>query len=108
MSGSRHTLLSAPLDCVEPGEAARLCASWASAGGSHHNIISLNARTIVTMTGDPRLRAVLERASLVLADGEVAGWDSVGHRCGPGFFFEGKQIPEPARIYDAMVQFIRS
>jgi hypothetical protein len=50
----------------------------------------------------------IPEVSLVLADGEVAGWDSVGHRCGPGFFFEDKQIPEPARIYDAMVQFIRS
>jgi hypothetical protein len=50
----------------------------------------------------------IPEVSLVLADGEVAGWDSVGHRCGPGFFFEDTQIPEPARIFEDILQFIRS
>ncbi|HTB83794.1 MAG TPA: hypothetical protein VK742_09090 [Candidatus Sulfotelmatobacter sp.] len=44
--------------------------------------------------------------SLVLADGEVAGWTSDGHVCGPKFFFEGVQISEPVRIFGAIMQFI--
>jgi hypothetical protein len=44
--------------------------------------------------------------SLVLSDGEVAGWTSNGHVCGPKFFFEGAQISEPVRVFEHILQFI--
>jgi hypothetical protein len=44
--------------------------------------------------------------SLVLSDGEVAGWTSDGHVCGPQFFFEGVYHSEPERVYESIVKFL--
>lgn len=44
--------------------------------------------------------------SLVLSDGEVAGWSSDGHVCGPQFFFDGVYNSEPSRIFENILQFL--
>lgn len=46
--------------------------------------------------------------SLVLSDGEVAGWTSDGHVCGPSFFFEGPYTSEPSKVFERMMQFLSS
>jgi hypothetical protein len=47
----------------------------------------------------------LPEVSLVLADGEVAGWSSEGHVCGPSFFFEQPYVSDPKRVFDALTRF---
>jgi hypothetical protein len=44
--------------------------------------------------------------SLVLSDGEVAGWTSDGHVCGPKFFFEGEFQSEPKLVFERVMQFL--
>jgi hypothetical protein len=44
--------------------------------------------------------------SLVLSDGEVAGWTSDGHVCGPKFFFEGEYQSEPKMVFERVMQFL--
>jgi len=46
--------------------------------------------------------------SLVLADGEVAGWTSDGYVCGPSFFFEEARPSEPIRVFERVLQFLKS
>jgi hypothetical protein len=41
----------------------------------------------------------LPEVSLVLSEGEVAGWTSDGHVCGPPFFFEGRCASEPQEVF---------
>jgi hypothetical protein len=48
----------------------------------------------------------LPEVSLVLADGEVAGWTSDGACCGPEFFFEGQHHSEPARVFQSLMRFL--
>lgn len=50
----------------------------------------------------------IPEVSLVLSDGEVAGWSSDGHVCGPAFFFDGEYISEPARIFERLMQFLNT
>jgi hypothetical protein len=45
--------------------------------------------------------------SLVLASGEVAGWTSDGHVCGPAFFFDGVIAAAPELVMERLGQFIR-
>jgi MoxR-vWA-beta-propeller ternary system domain bpX0/MoxR-vWA-beta-propeller ternary system domain bpX1 len=51
---------------------------------------------------DPSLADV----SLVLADGEVAGWTSDGHVCGPAFFFEDQRPSSPQKVFHRIEQFL--
>jgi len=44
--------------------------------------------------------------SFVLSDGEVAGWTSDGHVCGPQFFFEGVFHSEPERVFECLMKFL--
>jgi hypothetical protein len=44
--------------------------------------------------------------SLVLSEGDVAGWTSDGHVCGPPFFFEGQHHSEPLEIFERLRQFL--
>jgi len=44
--------------------------------------------------------------SLVLSDGEVAGWTADGHVCGPPFFFEGEFNSEPQEVFNRVMQFL--
>jgi len=44
--------------------------------------------------------------SLVLSDGEVAGWTADGHVCGPPFFFEDDFKSEPPEVFNCVMQFM--
>ncbi len=44
--------------------------------------------------------------SLVLSDGEVAGWTSDGYVCGPAFFFGGQFTSEPIRVFERILRFL--
>jgi hypothetical protein len=48
----------------------------------------------------------LPEISLVLADGEVAGWTSDGFVCGPPFFFEGSYNSDPRSVFERLLQFL--
>jgi len=47
----------------------------------------------------------LPEVSIVLAEGEVAGWTSDGFVCGPSFFFEGPITSEPIRVFERIMNF---
>ncbi len=47
----------------------------------------------------------LPEVSVVLADGEVAGWTSDGYVCGPSFFFDGPYTSEPERVFERIMRF---
>jgi hypothetical protein len=51
---------------------------------------------------DPSLAEV----SLVLSDGEVAGWTSDGYACGPSFFFDDQRPSNPQRVFNRIVDFL--
>lgn len=44
--------------------------------------------------------------SLVLSDGEVAGWTSDGQVCGPPFFFEDRLCPDAAEVMKRIMQLL--
>jgi hypothetical protein len=48
----------------------------------------------------------LPEVSLVLTDGEVAGWTSDGRVCGPLFFFEGPVISDPRAVFERIMSFV--
>jgi hypothetical protein len=50
--------------------------------------------------------SMVPEISLVLSDGEVAGWTSDGHVCGPKFFFEGEYQSEPKLVFERVLQFL--
>ena len=50
--------------------------------------------------------ASVPEISFVLSSGEIAGWASEGHVCGPQFFFEGTHHSDPARIFANVLQFL--
>jgi hypothetical protein len=41
----------------------------------------------------------------VLADGEVAGWTSDGHVCGPQFFFDRPIRPDSKAVHERIMKF---
>lgn len=49
----------------------------------------------------------LPEVSLMLSDGEVAGWTSDGHVCGPAFFFENEYQSEPKLVFERVMQFLK-
>jgi len=51
---------------------------------------------------DPSLAEV----SLVLSDGEVAGWTSDGYVCGPSFFFEDRRPSNPREVFNRVEDFL--
>jgi hypothetical protein len=51
---------------------------------------------------DPSLAEV----SLILSDGEVAGWTSDGYVCGPSFFFEEQRPSNPQKIFHRIKDFL--
>jgi hypothetical protein len=51
---------------------------------------------------DPSLAEV----SLVLSDGEVAGWTSDGYVCGPSFFFEDQRPSNPQKVFHRIEDFL--
>lgn len=52
---------------------------------------------------------MLPEVSLVMADGEVAGWTSMGACCGPDFFFENRgRAGNVAAVHFALTQFLKS
>jgi hypothetical protein len=51
---------------------------------------------------DPSLAEV----SLVLSDGEVAGWTSDGYVCGPSFFFEDQRPSNPQKVFHRIQNFV--
>jgi hypothetical protein len=55
-------------------------------------------------SSDPKLPEV----SLVLADGEIAGWTSDGHVCGPQFFFDTPIMSEPKRVFEHVTKFFEN
>lgn len=44
--------------------------------------------------------------SLVLVDGEVAGWTSAADVCGPPFFFEAGRAPRPDIVFDRLMRIL--
>jgi hypothetical protein len=48
----------------------------------------------------------LPEVSLILSDGEVAGWTSDGYVCGPSFFFEDQRPPTPQKVFDRIEAFL--
>lgn len=48
-------------------------------------------------------RPELPEVSVLLADGEVAGWTSDGGVCGPSFFFDGKYTSESNRVFEHLL-----
>ncbi|KAF0177789.1 MAG: Uncharacterized protein FD161_2233 [Limisphaerales bacterium] len=46
--------------------------------------------------------ATLAEVTLVLADGEVAGWTSDGHVCGPQFFLPEGRTSEPEAVHQCL------
>jgi len=44
--------------------------------------------------------------SLVLSDGEVAGWTSDGYVCGPSFFFEDQRHSSPQKVFHRIEEFL--
>lgn len=50
--------------------------------------------------------ATLAEVSLVLADGEVAGWTSDGHVCGPQFFLPEGRTSEPEAVSQRLEQIL--
>jgi hypothetical protein len=42
--------------------------------------------------------------SVILSDGEVAGWTSDGCVCGPRFFFDGPYSPDPPAVYQRLLK----
>jgi hypothetical protein len=48
----------------------------------------------------------MPEVSLVLSDGEIAGWTSDGHVCGPRFFFEGDMVSEPQEVFARMLRIL--
>ena len=51
---------------------------------------------------DPSLAEV----SLILSDGEVAGWTSDGYVCGPSFFFEDQRPSNPQKVFHRVEDFL--
>ena len=51
---------------------------------------------------DPSLAEV----SLILSDGEVAGWTSDGYVCGPSFFFEDQRPSNPQKVFLRIEDFL--
>lgn len=51
---------------------------------------------------DPSLAEV----SVVLSDGEIAGWTSDGYVCGPSFFFDDQRPSSPQKVYQRIEQFL--
>jgi hypothetical protein len=51
---------------------------------------------------DPSLAEI----SLVLSDGEVAGWTSDGYVCGPSFFFEDQRPSNPQKVFRRIEDFL--
>src|ERR1043166_7481638 len=49
----------------------------------------------------------LPEVSIVMADGEVAGWTSDGYVCGPSFFFNGAHLSDPKSVFDRLMNFFR-
>jgi hypothetical protein len=84
---------------------ARLGCSLQLAQWPNGNRAFLDSRGLLHLKPhDPTVPEV----SLVLADGEVAAWNSAGHVCGPRFFFEDEPLSEPARVFEAILPFLRS
>jgi hypothetical protein len=52
-------------------------------------------------SSDPALPEV----SVVLANGEVAGWTSDGCVCGPSFFFDGPHTSDPKGVFERIMRF---
>jgi hypothetical protein len=52
-------------------------------------------------------RPDVPEVSIVLAEGEVAGWTSDGFVCGPSFFFEGPIKSEPIRVFEHLMNFFK-
>jgi hypothetical protein len=50
----------------------------------------------------------LPEVSLTLSHGEVAGWTSDGHVCGPKFFFGEPFVPEPGIVFERLKQILDS
>jgi hypothetical protein len=48
----------------------------------------------------------LAEVSLVLSDGEVAGWTSDGYVCGPSFFFEDQRPSNPQKVFHRIEDFL--
>lgn len=65
--------------------------------------VFLDSRGILHLQShDPTLPEV----SLVLSDGQVAGWTSDGHVCGPAFFFENEYPSAPKLVFERVLQFL--
>lgn len=50
--------------------------------------------------------ASLAEVTLVLSDGEVAGWTSDGHWCGPQFFLPEGRTSDPEIVYQRLEQIL--
>jgi hypothetical protein len=49
---------------------------------------------------------LLAEVSLILSDGEVAGWTSDGYVCGPSFFFEDQRPSNPHKVFRRIYDFL--
>jgi hypothetical protein len=68
-------------------------------GGSK---VFLDSRGMLHFKGrDPDLPEV----TVMLADGEVAGWTSDGYVCGPAFFFDGPYTSDPKAVFERIMRF---
>ena len=71
--GARAQLLGCPIDPVGMEEAVARCEA-AIAAGEYLQQASVNAAKIVSMSGDPALRAMVAESGLVTADGQSVVW----------------------------------
>jgi hypothetical protein len=86
----------------EPSQKTRFGCSLQAARFDGGSRIYLDSRGLLHLKSvDPKIPEV----SLVLADGEVAGWTSDGHVCGPAYFFEGFYTSDPTAVFERVRNF---
>jgi N-acetylglucosaminyldiphosphoundecaprenol N-acetyl-beta-D-mannosaminyltransferase len=70
---TRHVLLGCPIDALTLDQTVRRIVELMSNGG-YHSQFSLNAAKVVDAHRDAHLRALLDRATIVNADGQSLVW----------------------------------
>jgi hypothetical protein len=89
----------------EPGQKIKHGCSLRMVEFPNGSKVFLDSRGLLHFkSSDPNLPEV----SLVLADGEVAGWTSDGHVCGPSFFFAGQNSFDPPGVFKRLMNISAS
>lgn len=74
LSGERLSILGFPLDPLNIEGAVHQLQTWASGGQRGRTVITLNPEIIVQAQSNPTLRAAIEQADLITADGVGIVW----------------------------------